>query len=155
MYKPSAFGKRDFGIHVQEPESSLLLGLSVWNKEPSSGHLPAFPQERGNPRGMLVTPHLTAEKGSPPDLGAATSCLRSSCTANMGRNCSAKQKTMDLHNFSPCTQLFHHQKKILKPGLEILVMLEAELGLSAGHGWTQLGHFPLPSLPLRLVAWAY
>lgn len=40
--------------------------------------------------------------------------------------------------------------KILKPGLQILVVLEAELGLPAGQGWSQLGHFPLPSLPLGL-----
>lgn len=77
-----------------------------------------------------------------------------SCTANMGRNCLAKQKKpLICHNFSPRTQLFHHQGKILKLGLENLVMLEAELGLPTGHGWSQLEHFPLPSLPLRLVAW--
>lgn len=58
--------------------------------------------------------------------------------------------------FSAGTQSFHRQEKLLRPGLEILAEAGGRAGSPrVGHGQSQWGHPPLPSLSLRLIALTY
>lgn len=52
--------------------------------------------------------------------GTRVSWLRPTCPTQVGRNCLAKHKTLICSTFSAGTQSFHHQEKVLRPGLGVL-----------------------------------
>lgn len=142
VYEPTALGDKDFEIHIQESASSLSWGLSVWEQRAILWSSPCLSPVLGSHWGS----HISVQRGGdPPCLGPAASCLRSSCPAKAGRNCSAKQKKWICPNFSAGTQSFHHQETLIRPGLEIL----SEAGGSARSPCrTRLVTVGTPSPPL-------